>query len=120
MTVDKQRARRFGLFAETLCAWTLRAKGYRILARGYRISGGEIDIIARRGNTLAVVEVKARQNAANAAYALSHRQQKRITRVASAFIQSSPGASELYVRFDVMLVSPWRAPSHIVDAWRET
>ncbi len=120
MIARRRQARRFGRFAETICAWTLRAKGYRILARNYRVNVGEIDIIARRGNTLAIIEVKARRNIAMAANSIGEHQQRRITRAASAFIQSCPGGSELYVRFDVMLVSPWRIPCHIVDAWRES
>ncbi len=51
---------RRGLWAETLCLWALRLKGYRILARRYRSPAGEIDLIARRGSVLAAVEVKAR------------------------------------------------------------
>ncbi len=58
---DKKRAAHlYGLRAETLAALFLRAKLYRILAQRYRVQGGEIDIIAQRGDTIAFVEVKAR------------------------------------------------------------
>ncbi len=114
----KRRAWRFGHVAETLCAWHLRLRGYRILARGFRGPVGEIDIVARRGRTLAMIEVKARANFATAADALGRRQQKRIARAAAAFLKARPGCAGLDVRFDVMLVRPGRLPVHLTDAWR--
>ncbi len=114
----KRRARRFGHLAETLCAWHLRFRGYRILARGFRAPVGEIDIVARRGSTLAMIEVKARGNFATAADALGPRQQKRIARAAAAFLKARPGCAGLDVRFDVMLVRPWWLPVHLTDAWQ--
>jgi len=57
----KRRANHdFGLRAETFAAIWLRLKLYKILARRYRVNGGEIDIIARRGDDIVFVEVKAR------------------------------------------------------------
>ncbi len=114
----KRRAWRFGHLAETLCAWHLRLRGYRILARGFRAPVGEIDIVARRRGTLAMIEVKARGNFATAADALGPRQQKRIARAAAAFLKARPGCAGLDVRFDVMLVRPWRPPVHLTDAWQ--
>ena len=113
----KRRAWRFGQAAETLCAWHLRLRGYRILARGFRVPVGEIDIVARRGRTLAMIEVKARDTFATAADALGPRQQRRIAR-AAAFLKARPGCAGLDVRFDMMLVLPWRLPVHLTDAWR--
>ncbi len=46
--------------AETRCALGLRLRGYRVLARRYKVPVGEVDIVARRGRTLVFVEVKAR------------------------------------------------------------
>ncbi len=114
----KRRAWRFGRVAETLCAWHLRLRGYRILARGYRVPVGEIDIVARRGRTLAIIEVKARDTFATAAEALGPRQQRRIARAAAAFLKARPGCAGLDVRFDMMVVLPWKLPVHLTDAWR--
>ena len=73
--MDKKRTvEKFGRFAEMLAAWSLRAKGYRIIARGFRAAVGEIDIIARRGDQLVFVEVKARRNIADAAESVRPRQ----------------------------------------------
>ena len=115
---EKRRAVRFGRLAESLCAWHLRLRGYRILARDFRTPVGEIDIVARRGRTLAVIEVKARADLKTAAESLGPRQRRRTARAAEAFLKSRPALAALEVRFDVMLVGPWRPPVHIAGAWR--
>ncbi len=115
----KRRAWRYGRFAEGLSAWFRTAKGYRILARGFRVPQGEIDIVARRGGLLVMVEVKARATAELAVQALGRRQQHRIRRAAEAFLAARPGLGGLDVRFDAILISPWRAPRHIPGVWRE-
>jgi putative endonuclease len=112
-----------GALAETLCALVLRGKFYRILARRHvtgRGSGaGEIDIVARKGGTLVFVEVKARADLATAAGAISARQRRRLLRAAGAFLTRRPELAGLALRFDAMLVAPWRLPHHVIDAWRE-
>ena len=111
-------AERFGRHAEALCRLALRLGGYRVVAVRERTPAGEIDIVARRGATLAIVEVKARGDAVRAAEALSARQRNRLNRAAAAFLARRPELAGLAVRFDVMLVSPWRWPRHLADAWR--
>ncbi len=59
--MTRRRAYRFGRLAESLCVWSLRLRGYRVLARRFAVAVGEIDIVAHRGTILAVIEVKARQ-----------------------------------------------------------
>lgn len=118
MTRDRRRAWRRGLWAETLCTVALALKGYRILGRRLRSPVGEIDIVARRGRILAVIEVKARDAMETAAAAVTPRQQRRLTRAAGWLIAGRPDLAALQVRFDVMLVAPWRLPKHVVDAWR--
>jgi predicted AAA+ superfamily ATPase len=56
----RQRAQRRGRVVEWLCLWHLRLRGWHILARGWRCPAGEIDIVARRGKVLAIIEVKSR------------------------------------------------------------
>jgi len=114
----RRRAYRHGRFSEALCRLVLRLKGYRILAAGFRVPTGEIDIVARRGGTLAIVEVKARASLAQAAEALAPRQQRRIARAAAAYLALHPSVAGLRVRFDVMLVRRWRLPHHVTNAWR--
>ena len=118
VTGDRRRAWRRGRWAELLCAGDLTLRGYRVMARRVRSPVGEIDIVARRGRTLAVIEVKARRNADRAAEAVSARQRDRIARAAAWLLAGRPDLAGLTVRFDVMLVSPWRRPQHLQDAWQ--
>jgi putative endonuclease len=114
----RQRAERRGRAAEWLCLWHLRLHGWHIVARGWRCPSGEIDILARRGKILAVVEVKSRGAIATAASALAPRQRRRIARAAEAFLLSRPDLAGLDLRFDLMLVAPLRLPRHWRGAWR--
>lgn len=115
----RRRAERRGRWAETLCLWSLRLRGYRILARDYRVAVGEVDILARRGGTLVAIEVKARGDRASASEAVTPRQRRRITRAAAHFLSGRPDLARLTLRFDVMLVVPRQLPLHLRDAWRE-
>jgi putative endonuclease len=114
----RQHAQRRGRWAEWLCLWHLRLHGWRILARGWRCPSGEIDILARRRRVIAVVEVKSRGELGAAAAALAPRQRRRIARAAEAFLASRPDLAGLDLRFDVMLVAPFRLPRHWRGAWR--
>jgi putative endonuclease len=114
----RRAARRRGLRAELVAGLWLRLKGYRILARSLRTPVGEIDIVARRGQVLAIVEVKARASLEEAAAALAPRQRRRLSRAAEVLLQRHPVLRELALRFDVLLIAPGRRPRHILDAWR--
>lgn len=116
----RRAAYKRGRGAESRAALLLRAKGYRIVARGYRCPAGEIDIIARRGTVLVAVEVKARTTLAAAAEAIDQRQRSRIVRALSNFLARKSDYARYDIRFDAILISPWRRPRHIVDAWRPT
>jgi putative endonuclease len=118
-TERRRKAERRGRWAESLCLWSLRFKGYRILARDYRVGVGEVDILARRGGTLVAIEVKARGDHASASEAITPRQRHRITRAAAHFLSGRPDLARLTLRFDVMLVTPGQLPLHLRDAWRE-
>ncbi|MGH7072827.1 MAG: YraN family protein [Stellaceae bacterium] len=117
-TEARRRAARKGFTAEMVCVWLLRAKGYRILARRFRVPSGEIDIIARRGRSLVAVEVKARLRFDTGADAISSHQRRRVARALEHFIARRPDLARLDPRFDVMLVVPRRWPRHLRDAWR--
>jgi putative endonuclease len=96
----------------------LRLRGWRIVARGWRCPAGEIDLVARRGKILAIIEVKSRGEVEAAAYALTPRQRRRIARAAEALVIARPDLGGLDMRFDLMLVAPRRLPRHWRDAWR--
>jgi len=113
----RQAAERYGRLAEHLCVWRLRFTGYRILHQRLRTPVGEVDILARRGDTLMIVEVKARTSFDAAAHALPPEKQRRLIQIAR-YLQASPyGRNMQTLRFDVMLVAPMRWPRHIVNAF---
>jgi putative endonuclease len=110
-----------GLSAEARAAAWLMAKGYRILAKRFRTPYGEIDIVARRRNLLAFIEVKARASLDEAAYAVTARQQARIINAAQAWLQvwlaAHPEHADFELRFDAMLIAPRRLPRHLLAAF---
>jgi len=114
----RRHAQRRGVVAEWLCLWHLRLRGWRIVARDWRCPSGEIDILARRGKVLAVIEVKSRGELTVAASALAPRQRRRIARAAEAFLTQRSDLADLDLRFDVMLVAPMHLPRHWRGAWR--
>ena len=108
---------RTGLSAESRAAAYLMAKGYRILAKRYRTPYGEIDLVAKRRNLLAFIEVKARASLDEAAYAVTPRQQQRIIEAAQAWLMAHPEHAEFEMRFDVMLIAPRHLPRHLLAAF---
>ncbi|NKB20382.1 MAG: YraN family protein [Alphaproteobacteria bacterium] len=117
---ERQKREATGRWAETLAVIMLRLKFYRILARRYRCPVGEIDIVAVRRKTIVFVEVKARRTVEQAMESVTSRQQQRITRAATAFLQSHPKFQDLLMRFDALLIVPKRLPHHVKDAWRDS
>ncbi len=113
-----QQAQRRGRYAEKVACWMLRLKGYRILQRCYKTPVGEIDIIAKRGKILAVIEVKNRPTFAEAIEAVTPMQRRRIERAVSWFLSRYPLYHHLFIRFDVALICWKRWPKHIMNAWQ--
>ena len=93
------------------------AKGYRILARRFRTPYGEIDLVARKRNLVAFVEVKARASLDEAAYAVTPRQQQRIVNAAQAWLMAHPEHAEFDLRFDAVLIAPKSLPRHLLAAF---
>jgi putative endonuclease len=114
---QRRIAFRFGLSAESRAAAYLVAKGYRILARRFRTSHGEIDIVAMRRGVLVFVEVKARDSFDAAAEAIGKRQQNRIIAAAQLWLAAHPEDAMRDMRFDVVLVVPGRLPRHLPAAF---
>src|SRR6202795_883044 len=108
---------RTGLSAERRAAAYLMAKGYRILAKRFRTPYGEIDIVARRRNLVAFVEVKARARLDEAAYAVTPRQQARIIAAAQAWLMAHPEHADYELRFDVVLIAPRHLPRNLLAAF---
>ena len=77
-----------GELGETLACEELRRRGYAILERRYRTRYGEIDIVARHGDVLVFVEVKARAGEAfgTGAEAVTRYKQRRVAQMAADFL----------------------------------
>jgi putative endonuclease len=108
----------FGRRGETLAAWYLRLKGYRIVATRVKTPVGEIDLIARRFGLTAFVEVKARQAAAEEATALGAVNISRIARAAQYYVARHPALAETPLRFDVIFLAPRTWPRHVKNAFQ--
>src|ERR687891_474387 len=95
-----------GRSAEAMAADHYRRLGFQVLTRNYRRSGGEIDLIARRGSLLVFCEVKARNSTrwGIPVEAVDVRKQGRIKRIAGAWLRENrPG--RVKIRFDVVSVT---------------
>ena len=107
------RSHREGHGAEWIAAAWLMLKGYQILAFRLKGRGGEIDILARRGRTLAVVEVKRRKTIEAAILALGPEQHSRLTAAGQAVARSRPSLQGLNLRIDMVALAPGRFPRHL-------
>lgn len=113
----RRLAHLFGLEAETIAAIWLTMKGYSILARRFSAHGGEIDIVARRGDAVAFVEVTARADLDAAADAISAAKRRRMSRAARAWLVRNPWAMTQTLRGDAVFVAPGRLPRHVRAAY---
>ena len=114
---NRLRAFRRGYVSEYLAALYLLARGYRIRAIRYRTKLGEIDIVARRGDLVAFVEVKARRDVDSAVFAVTGTAERRIRAASEIWLSRQPDAHRLSARYDIVAVRPWRLPTHIEDAF---
>jgi putative endonuclease len=113
----RRRAEGRGRRAETIAAWFLRLKLYRILARRYKTPVGEIDLIVRRGRTIAFIEVKQRPSETDAITAVTRAARRRIARAAELWVAAHPAAAVFDQRFDVVIAVPGRMPRHLVGVF---
>ena len=113
----RQQAEQAGRWAELAALWYLRCKGYRLLAHRYKSPMGEIDLIMRKGDVTAFIEVKARRSADAAVLAVTPTQAKRISAAARSFMGRDRMAARQACRFDIVAISPYQWPSHIENAF---
>lgn len=114
---ERRRALWRGHRAETIAAFYLMAKGWRIVDRNFRCRQGEIDIVAVKRDLIAFVEVKARLRDSDAVDAVGMQARRRIRAAAGVWVSRLPDASRLSWRFDIVAVTPWRIPRHFPDAF---
>ena len=115
--MSRRQAEQAGRRAEALAAWWLRLKLWTILGRRIRTPRGEVDLVARRGRTLAFVEVKSRATTRDADLALDEYRLRRVAAAAEALIPryQRPGDT---IRIDAIVIVPGKLPRHLVNVWR--
>ena len=115
--MKRQTAERNGRDGEARAAFWLRAKGWHILDQRVKTRAGEIDLVAKRGNLVAFIEVKWRSKRAELDNAIDER---RLARVAAATesVAHRYAANGEDIRVDVILLAPGAFPRHIANAWQ--
>ena len=114
---SRLRAYRRGHVAEWLAAGALMAKGFRIVALRYRTKLGEIDLIARRGDLVLIVEVKVRATLIEAMDAIARQSERRIEAATDLWLSRQPDHGRLSIRFDMVAVLPRRWPVHVENVF---
>ena len=117
MTAKRAEAERRGRRGEGLAALWLRLHGWRIVGRRMKLGLGEVDLVARRGRTVAFVEVKWRATDTELDLAIDERRLRRVARAAEALAPRFARPDD-DIRIDVLLLAPRRWPRHIVNAWQ--
>lgn len=113
----RHRAERRGRRGETVAALYLRSKLYRILENRLKTPLGEIDLVVRRGGTLAFVEVKARTGRTEEEAAHGAVNKARILRAARWYVSRHPEFAGLTIRFDLIFLAGFSWPHHIPNAF---
>ena len=114
---NRRAAERRGKVAEAVAALYLTLTGHVILDRRWQSPAGELDLVARRGNRVVFVEVKARRSAKAAAWAISPEGRRRITRAAELWLTRHARHRQCETRFDVITFAGWRL-HHLRNAWQ--
>jgi putative endonuclease len=114
--------RELGQVGEELACDLLRKKGYTVVERGFRIFRGEIDVVARDGDTLVFVEVKTRadESYGRPEESVTPAKQRQIRRIAQGYLVAK-SLGEVPCRFDVVAIL-YRGPDdyrleHFKDAF---
>jgi len=103
---------RLGHRSEWLAAAWLMAKGYQVLGFRLKTRAGEIDILARRGRVLAVIEVKRRATLEAAMTALGPDQYDRLLAAGRSVLRQRPSLAGHVLRIDMVALAPGRFPRH--------
>ena len=117
---EKQAFEKAGRRAENLACFYLRLKGYRILERRFKVRQGEVDIVARKGNIIAMIEVKQRASDEAADKSVSYENQTRLMDAAEIYINQSRHFrdTEFELRYDFLyVIGRWKI-RHITNAFQ--
>ena len=103
MTRERQD---LGKWGEDLALKKVKKLGYKCIARNYRCPLGEMDLIARDGETLVFVEIKTRRGRSleYAKESVNQRKRRQLSKVALAYMKAN-GCAECKARFDVVVIN---------------
>ena len=104
---------------ENAAAELLQRAGLQLVQRNYRCKAGEIDIVARDGDTLVFAEVRARRSSrfGGAAASIDARKQRRVRAAALHFLQSRRESNSQACRFDVITFEPRQSGAAATPLW---
>ena len=117
MARDRKAAENKGRVAEVVAIALLTAKGYALLKRRYKSPSGEVDLIMRKGDVTAFVEVKARVSHDEAVESVTTYQARRISNAAAHWMAQDEVANSGTCRFDIVAVNSHLMPTHIENAF---
>ena len=115
-TSSRKAAENRGREGERRAAWWLWLKGWKLLDRRVRTPAGEVDLVVRKGNLVAFVEVKTRATVAELDFAIDERRLSRVAAAAEVLMERYAGPAD-DIRVDVILIAPGALPRHIENAW---
>ena len=117
MSRSREKAEKRGHVAEFVALMYLRLKGYRLLAQRFKSPQGEVDLIMRRRDVTAFIEVKARGSRDRGVEAVTITQSRRISAAARFWMARDRISNRNFCRFDIVVVSPYLLPHHIENAF---
>jgi putative endonuclease len=112
-----RQATRTGAAAEWLAVAWLTLKGWRLIERRHGGKGGEIDLIMRRGRTVAFIEVKARAALDDALDTITAEKRAFISRRVDMWRATNPWAASYTLRADAVFIGRGRLPRHVVHVF---
>ena len=117
MSKAREKAEKRGHIAELIALMYLRLKGYRLLATRYKSPHGEVDLIMRRRDVTAFIEVKARRSRDEGVTAVTTTQSRRISAAARFWMARDKISNSNFCRFDIVVVNAYFFPHHIENAF---
>ncbi|WP_114519941.1 YraN family protein [Altererythrobacter sp. ZODW24] len=115
--MKRQLAEQRGRKGERFASLWMLLQGWRTVAKRVKTPRGEIDLIVRRGDTVAFIEVKWRAKPADLDHAIDEYRLRRVAAAVEAVAHEYAEPHET-IRIDVMLLAPGHRPRHIINAWQ--
>lgn len=106
-TRPRTPAQTSGARAELLAAEFLASRGLRIVARNFRVKGGELDLVAEDGRSLVFIEVRLRSSPrfGGAGESITAAKRRRVILAARCFLAGRKNYADRACRFDCVLLN---------------